>query len=68
MASGKIAKITSIPDYKLSYSFIIGEEYLYYTNNTMTDENVQAINIFRAPLSGGDLVQLTFAEDIQSIV
>ena len=66
MASGKIAKITSIPDYKLSYSFIIGEEYLYYTNNTMTDKNVQAINIFRAPLSGGDLEQLTFAEDIQS--
>ncbi len=66
MVSGKISKVTSIPDYKLSYSFLIGDEYLYYSGNTMTEENVQAINIFRAPLSGGDLEQVTFAEDIQS--
>jgi len=66
MASGKISKVTLIPDYKLTYSFLIGDEYLYYSCNTMTEENVQSINIFRAPLSGGDLEQVTFAKDIQS--
>ncbi|MGM9626435.1 MAG: hypothetical protein ACI3XM_12090, partial [Eubacteriales bacterium] len=66
MESNHIMQITSIPGHKLSYSFLIGDDYLYYSDNTMTEHDVQAINIFRAPLSGGDPEQITFAEDIQS--
>lgn len=64
MHSGKCSRVTVLP--ALAYpsrSYMITDEYVYFSMHIPDETNKQSINIFRAPLMGGDLEQMTFAED-----
>lgn len=65
MNSGKCKKVCTLPSLAHpSQEYMITEEYAYFTMNVPDETNKQSINIYRAPITGGELEQLTFSEDI----
>ena len=67
MQSGNVKVITTFPSYANAIDdFIITDSYVYFTFNSVMlqiESDVQSVNIWRAPLSGGELEQCTFGEN-----
>ncbi len=66
MRSGKCSRVTTLPSLAFPSSYMITDEYVYFTMNVPDEKVKQSINIFRAPLNGGELEQLSFAEDLMT--
>ena len=67
MQSGKIHVVTTIPDYPTMIDkFLLTDSHVYFSLNSLTmqiESDVQSVNIWRAPLNGGELEQCTFGRD-----
>ena len=68
MKSGKCRVVTSLPFSVFGYgvSFLMTDTHVYFTLNSQwmqIESDVQSVNIWRAPLSGGELEQCTFGEN-----
>ena len=68
MKTGKCRVITSIPDSAFGYGirFLLTDTHVYFTLNStwmQIESDVQQVNIWRAPLSGGELEQCTLGEN-----
>ncbi len=65
--SGKVDIVTSVPGFAdRFYSFFVTDSYVYFTLNSVMlqiESDVQSVNIWRAPLTGGELEQCTFGEN-----
>lgn len=67
LASGKCRVLFSMPYRLATGKYLVTEEYVYLTLNSMTmseDSHVQTINIWRIPTGGGEPEQCTFSEGI----
>ncbi|MBR4204839.1 MAG: hypothetical protein IKQ92_05110 [Clostridia bacterium] len=66
MKTGKCSVVTSIPDMAGGLSYLLTDTHVYFTLNSLNmgiESDVQSVNIWRAPLTGGELEQCTFGED-----
>ena len=67
MKSGKCRIVTSLPFSVFSYgvSFLVTDTHVYFTLNSQwmqIESDVQQVNIWRTPLTGGEPEQCTFGE------
>lgn len=67
MQNGKIHVVTTIPDYPTMIDkYLLTDSHVYFSLNSqilLIESDVQTCNIWRAPLTGGELEQCTFGED-----
>ena len=62
MKTGKCSVVTSIPDMAGGLSYLLTDTHVYFTLNSLNmgiESDVQSVNIWRAPLTGGELEQCT---------
>ncbi|MGM9652110.1 MAG: hypothetical protein ACI3XP_00540 [Eubacteriales bacterium] len=68
--TGRCSVVTTIPFAVWgNMQFMLTDDYAYFTLNSMEmqiESDTQSINIWRAPLTGGELQQCTFSEDIMA--
>ena len=67
MKTGKCRVVTSIPDsiVGMGVSFLVTDAHIYFTLNSLmmqVESEEQQVNIWRVPLTGGELEQCTFGE------
>ena len=70
MQKGTCRIVTTLPwCTTMNDNYLLTDTHVYFTlNSAMIDNNyeTQSVNIWRAPLEGGELEQITFAEDVMS--